>query len=137
MENLATMPLKKTYQYLTPLSIMITPSLKNPQKPSIWGPSSSPSTSKANGITVSGKLLPLILSLISSTKTPTTLAGLLLMDFFLEEGRLIVETVDMFPMKQPMKETTLGAKLSELPKNKWHTWEHQNASNTPPSTSTG
>ena len=137
MNNLPTMPLKKTYLSPTPLSIMMTPFLMNLQEPSMFTPSSSPSTSKENGITVSGKLPPLILSLISSARIPTTPAGLLLMDFFLKEGRMTDETVHMFPMKQPIQETTSGAKLSELPTSKWHTWEHKNASNMPASTSTG
>ena len=137
MNNLPTTPFKKTFLYLMHLSILMTPSLMNPQEPSMFAPSSSPSTSKANGITVSGKLPPLILSLTSSARTPTTPAGLSLMDFFLKEGRMTVETVHMFPIKQPMQETISRAKLSELPMNKWHTWEYRNASNTPPSTSTG
>ena len=137
MNNPPTMPLKKTFLYPMPLSILMTPPLMNPQEPSMFAPSSSPSTSKANGITVSGKLPPLTLSLISSARRPITPAGLLLMDFFLNEGRMTVETVHMFPMKQPIQETTSGAKLSGLPINKWHTWEHRNASNTPLNTSTG
>ena len=137
MDNLPTTPLKMTYQYPMHLSIMMTPSLMNPQEPSMFAPSSSPSTSKANGTTVSGKLPPLILSMISSAETPTTQARSLLTDFFLKEGRMTVETVHMFPMKQHMKEITSGRKLSGLPTNKWHTWEHKNVSNTPPDTSTG
>ena len=137
MHNHPTMPPRKTYLFPMGLSIMMTLSLMNPQEPSMFAPSSYPSTSKGNGIIVSGKLPPLILSMILSATIPTTQAGSLLMDFFLKEGRMTVETVHMFPMKQHMKETTSGAKLSELPTNKWHTWEHKNASNTPPSTSTG
>ena len=137
MNTLQTMPLKKTFLYLMPLLIMMTLSLMNPQEPSMFALSSSLSTSKANDITVSGKLPPLILSLISSARTLTTQVGSLLTDFFLKEGRMRVETVHMSLMKQPIQETTSGAKLSGLPTNKWHTWEHENASNTPPSTSIG
>ena len=137
MDNHPTMPLRTIYLSLMHLSIMTIPSLMNPLEPSMFVSSSSPRTLKANGTTVSGKLPPLTPFSISSARMPTIPAGLVWMDFFLKEGRMTVETVHMFPMKQPMQEATSGAKLSGLPMNKWHTWEHKNASNTPPSTSTG
>ena len=72
MDKLPTIPLKKTYLFPIPLSILMTPFLMSPQEPSMFTPSSSPRISKANGTTVSAKLLPLILSLISSARTSTT-----------------------------------------------------------------
>ena len=136
MHNLPTMPLRKTYLFAIHLSIMLTSSLMDSQEPSMFAPFSSPNISKENSITVSGKLPHQIFSLILSARTPTTPAGSLLTDFFLKVGRMTVETLHMFPMKQPIQETISGAKLSEVPMSKWHTCEHKNASNTPPSTPT-
>ena len=70
MDNPPTMPLKKTYPSPMHLSIMMIPSLMNPQAPLMFAPSSSPSISKENGITVSGKPPPLILSMIFVSKNP-------------------------------------------------------------------
>ena len=43
------MPLKKTYLSLIYVSIMMTPFQMNPQELLTFAPSSSPTTSKANG----------------------------------------------------------------------------------------
>ena len=123
---------KKTYQSLMLLSTTMTLSLTSPPEPFIYRPSSSPNTSKASGITVFEKPQPQILSITSSARIPNIPFGFLLTAFFLQKGRITVETVHIFPMKQPMKEPTSGAKSFESLMNKWPTWEHTNASNTPP-----
>jgi len=67
-----TMPLrKKTYRSLMPLLITMTLSRTSPPEPLILVPSSSPSTSKASGITAFEKPEPRILSMTSSARTPT------------------------------------------------------------------
>ena len=132
-----TYHLMKTFPSLMPLSIMMTPSLTIPPESLMFVPFSSLSTSKANGTTPSERLQPLILSLTSSATTPTILVGFSSMNFFLKEGRMRVETVHMFPMKQPTKETISEAKSFALLMNKGHTWEPRNVSNTPLATSTG
>ena len=103
MDKHPAMLLRKTYLFPKHLSIMMTSFLINPPEPSMNVPSSSPYNSNANGKTVSGKPPPLIPFLILSAKTPTPPgpAELLLMDFFLKEGRITVKTVHIFPLKQP------------------------------------
>ena len=127
----------RTFLSLMPLSIMLTPSLTNPPEPLMFVPFSSLSISKANGTLPSEKLQPLILPLTQSARTPPTLVGFSSMDIFLKEGRMTVETVYRFPMKQPTKKNTSEAKFFALLMNKWHTWEPKNVSNTPLATSTG
>ena len=100
-------PLLKIFLSLTPMSITMTHSQTNPVEHSIFVSFSFLNISKANGTTPFERLQLQILSFTLSTRTLTTLVGCLSMDFFLQEGRMAVESVHMFPMKQRMKETTL------------------------------
>ena len=65
----------------------------------MFSPFSSIKTSKAPGTTLLERLQPPILILILSATTPTILVGFSWMDYFLQEGRMTVGTVTMFPIK--------------------------------------